>query len=91
MIPKKKKGQLGLGDTKDHKIPMQVPNRYVRGTVESVSGGRYHALATTDTGDVFAWGWNTCGELGRAILQVEWGEGGEILKNPRNIFYHPAK
>jgi hypothetical protein len=38
--------------------------------VVSVAGGRYHSLALTNDGEVWAWGWNNQGQIGDGTTQV---------------------
>ena len=56
-------GQLGNGGTGSSDVPVNVS--LPAGTkVTAVAVGALHSLALTSTGAVFAWGYNTDGELG---------------------------
>ena len=56
-------GQLGIaansGTTAANATPTQVP-----GTYTQLVAGRYHALALRADGTLWAWGWNSSGQLG---------------------------
>jgi alpha-tubulin suppressor-like RCC1 family protein len=58
-------GQLGIaansGTTAANPTPTQVP-----GTYTQLAAGRYHALALRADGTLWAWGWNSSGQLGNA-------------------------
>ncbi|MGP3957685.1 RCC1 domain-containing protein [Nonomuraea sp. 3N208] len=56
-------GQLGIGNTNDSVLPVEVP---LPGdvTLTAVEGGSAHSLALTSTGQLWSWGWNTYGQLG---------------------------
>ena len=60
-------GQLGNGTTTDSRIPVAV---VTTGTpmagkvVSQIAAGNAHALAMTDDGIVYTWGWNQYGQLG---------------------------
>jgi alpha-tubulin suppressor-like RCC1 family protein len=56
-------GQLGNGTTTDRLLPAGV--KLPAGTtVTQVRAGRFHSLALTSTGRVWAWGLNNLGQLG---------------------------
>jgi len=56
-------GELGDGTTTNSDVPVNV--KLPAGTkVTAVAAGGYYSLALTSTGAVFAWGFNTDGELG---------------------------
>lgn len=58
-----KYGQLGDGTTKNRRTPVQV--KLPKGTkVTAISTGCYHSLAITSTGKLYAWGYNSRGQLG---------------------------
>ena len=60
-------GQLGNGTTTNSRIPVAV---VTTGTplagkvVSQIAAGNAHALAMTDDGTVYTWGWNQYGQLG---------------------------
>jgi alpha-tubulin suppressor-like RCC1 family protein len=55
-------GQLGLGDTEDRLMPTKVPDLT---KVKAIAvGGCSHVLVLTESGEVYAWGWNGAGQLG---------------------------
>jgi len=54
-------GQLGVGDTKVQKRPVQVSKGK---TFKAVSAGGLHSLAIDNTGALWAWGRNRYGQLG---------------------------
>ena len=58
-----KYGVLGLGDTNDRNRPTKVNVAGVNGW-HSVSTESSHTLAITDTGVLYAWGYNENGQLG---------------------------
>ena len=56
-------GQLGLGDTKDRRVPTlveSIQNRFV----VSVDGGEEHSILLTQEGSVFSFGCGVYGQLG---------------------------
>ena len=56
-------GQLGLGDTKDRRIPTlgeSIQNRFV----VSIDGGEEHSILLTQEGSVFSFGCGVYGQLG---------------------------
>ena len=68
-------GQLGNGDTtrSDQPLPVEITSQFKLGPGEKIIdvqagrgsiGGTVHVLALTNTGRVFAWGINDCGQLG---------------------------
>ena len=60
-------GQLGNGTTTNSRIPVAV---VTTGTplagkiISQIAAGNAHALAMTDDGTVYTWGWNQYGQLG---------------------------
>lgn len=60
-------GQLGNGTTTNSRIPVAVVTTgtpMAGKTISQVAAGNAHALAMTDDGTVYAWGWNQYGQLG---------------------------
>ncbi len=55
-------GQLGLGDRDARNTPIQVEG--IPGKVKAVSAGGFHTMAITKDGQLFAFGYNTSGQLG---------------------------
>ncbi|GLJ08431.1 hypothetical protein SUGI_0088610 [Cryptomeria japonica] len=58
-------GALGLPFPGDAHVPTHVEG--LPGHVSSVTAGHYHSLAVTCDGEVWAWGRNEEGQLGRAL------------------------
>ena len=56
-------GQLGLGDTKDRRVPTLVESIQNR-IVVSVDGGEEHSILLTQEGSVFSFGCGVYGQLG---------------------------
>ena len=60
-------GQLGKNDATDAHIPaaVQTLGTPMAGkTISQIAAGNAHALAMTDDGTVYTWGWNQYGQLG---------------------------
>ncbi|MCL2379708.1 MAG: hypothetical protein FWC81_02835 [Coriobacteriia bacterium] len=58
-------GQLGLGDTDNRDIPVQVLDEEVSGNRWiSAAAGRTHSIGLRDDGTLWAWGTNNFGQLG---------------------------
>ncbi len=55
-------GQLGNGTTASSKTPVQVSS--LTSTVTAIAAGHDYSLALTSGGKIFAWGYNSDGELG---------------------------
>ncbi len=73
-------GQLGLGDYTPRATPVVVrgclendingnciTNFYDLKLV-SVASGAFHSMAVSDSGVLYAWGWNTKGQLGQGVV-----------------------
>ena len=60
-------GQLGDGTETNRNTPVQVKSAdgsdHIAG-VKDIAAGQYHTLALTNDGEVWAWGYNTSGQLG---------------------------
>ena len=56
-------GELGDGTTTSSDVPVKV-DLPAGAKVTAVAAGGYYSLALTSTGSVFAWGYNSDGELG---------------------------
>jgi uncharacterized repeat protein (TIGR02543 family) len=68
-------GQLGDGTTTNHTTPAKVQVQTTVGSgpglpsndpVLALAAGGYHSLAMTESGQVFAWGYNAKGQLGNS-------------------------
>ena len=60
-------GQLGNGTTMNSRIPVAVVTAgtpLAGKTISQIAAGNAHALAMTDDGTVYTWGWNQHGQLG---------------------------
>lgn len=57
-------GQLGLGDTEDRFFPCCVEALNDAGVMK-LAAGTFHSLAQTACSQVYSWGDNSCGQLGR--------------------------
>ncbi|WP_158520419.1 InlB B-repeat-containing protein [Bombiscardovia coagulans] len=57
-------GQIGNGNTATQTKPVQVAFPSNAGHITQISFGGFHALAADDRGQVWAWGWNSDGQLG---------------------------
>ena len=60
-------GQLGNGTTTNSRIPVAVATTgtpLAGKTISQIAAGNAHALAMTDDGTVYTWGWNQYGQLG---------------------------
>ncbi|KAG2457171.1 RCBT1 protein, partial [Polypterus senegalus] len=56
--------QLGNGTTNQGISPLQVSTNLVNKKVTEVACGSHHSMALTSDGEVFAWGYNNCGQVG---------------------------
>jgi alpha-tubulin suppressor-like RCC1 family protein len=91
-------GQLGDGTNDDSSTPVQVlapdaepedpesPDKYLQNII-AISAGDYHSMALDSDGNVWAWGYNSNGQLGdnttddtNTPVQVQ-GEEGGVLSN----------
>ena len=60
-------GQLGNGTTTNSRIPVAVATTgtpLAGKTISQIAAGNAHALAMTDDGAIYSWGWNQYGQLG---------------------------
>lgn len=62
-------GQLGDGSTVDRSVPISVAG--LPEPVTAVAAGSLHALALTESGSVYAWGYNGSGELGIGSYETQ--------------------
>uniref|UniRef100_A0A8C6UBI5 Regulator of chromosome condensation (RCC1) and BTB (POZ) domain containing protein 1 n=1 Tax=Neogobius melanostomus TaxID=47308 RepID=A0A8C6UBI5_9GOBI len=56
--------QLGNGSTNQGLSPVLVTANLTNKRVTQVCSGSHHSLALTHDGEVFAWGYNNCGQIG---------------------------
>uniref|UniRef100_A0A8C5LXT2 BTB domain-containing protein n=1 Tax=Leptobrachium leishanense TaxID=445787 RepID=A0A8C5LXT2_9ANUR len=56
--------QLGNGNTVQGASPMPVSVELMSKKVMQVACGSHHSMALTSEGEVFAWGYNNCGQVG---------------------------
>ncbi|XP_042162932.1 RCC1 and BTB domain-containing protein 1 isoform X5 [Oncorhynchus tshawytscha] len=56
--------QLGNGTTNQGVAPVLVSASLLNKRVTEVACGSHHSLALTNTGEVYAWGYNNCGQVG---------------------------
>ena len=58
-------GQLGNGSNSTQQLPVEVVNSAgALANITAISAGEYHSLALRNDGTVWAWGYNSDGELG---------------------------
>ncbi|KAA8587965.1 hypothetical protein FQN60_001159, partial [Etheostoma spectabile] len=56
--------QLGNGTTNQGVVPVLVSANLLNKKVTEVACGSHHSMALTDSGEVYAWGYNNCGQVG---------------------------
>ncbi|KAI9547078.1 RCC1 and BTB domain-containing protein 1 [Dissostichus eleginoides] len=56
--------QLGNGTTNQGAAPLLVSAILLNKKVTEVACGSHHSMALTDSGEVYAWGYNNCGQVG---------------------------
>ncbi|XP_044044063.1 RCC1 and BTB domain-containing protein 1 isoform X1 [Siniperca chuatsi] len=56
--------QLGNGSTNQGLSPVLVTANLQNKKVREVACGSHHSMALTEDGEVFAWGYNNCGQIG---------------------------
>ncbi|KAK5920658.1 hypothetical protein CgunFtcFv8_024445 [Champsocephalus gunnari] len=56
--------QLGNGTTNQGAAPLLVSANLLNKKVTEVACGSHHSMALTDSGEVYAWGYNNCGQVG---------------------------
>ncbi|KAJ0070220.1 hypothetical protein NL108_002540, partial [Boleophthalmus pectinirostris] len=56
--------QLGNGTTNQGVSPIVVSANLLNKKVTEVACGSHHSMALTDSGEVYAWGYNNCGQVG---------------------------
>ena len=64
------RGQLGHGRVDPETTP-QIVEALAGICIKEIAAGGWHSLALSDTGDVYAWGWNNQGQLGITCLPPE--------------------
>uniref|UniRef100_A0A672ZGY1 Regulator of chromosome condensation (RCC1) and BTB (POZ) domain containing protein 1 n=1 Tax=Sphaeramia orbicularis TaxID=375764 RepID=A0A672ZGY1_9TELE len=57
-------GQLGNGTTNQGMSPVLLSGNLLSKKVQEVACGSHHSMALTQDGEVFAWGYNNCGQIG---------------------------
>ena len=80
-------GALGLGavDLDVHAVPAPVPRPPGVNHWRAVAAGSYHCIAIDDHGDVYAWGSNFYGELGRGDAGSEPGLTPQRVQLPSDL------
>ncbi|GAB6022018.1 RCC1 domain-containing protein 1 [Chamberlinius hualienensis] len=62
------RGQLGHGDIESESSPRVI--ECLEGiVVKQIAAGGWHSAALTNSGDLYTWGWNESGQLGRPITR----------------------
>ncbi|XP_049584355.1 RCC1 and BTB domain-containing protein 1 isoform X1 [Syngnathus scovelli] len=56
--------QLGNGTTNQGLAPVLVTTNLLNKKVTEVACGSHHSMALTEFGEVYAWGYNNCGQVG---------------------------
>lgn len=56
--------QLGNGTTNQGVAPVLVSANLLNKKITEVACGSHHSMALTDSGEVYAWGYNNCGQVG---------------------------
>ncbi|KAK2856816.1 hypothetical protein Q5P01_005551 [Channa striata] len=56
--------QLGNGSTNQGMSPAMITSNLQNKKVKGVACGSHHSMALTHDGEVFAWGYNNCGQIG---------------------------
>ena len=64
-------GQLGVGDYGVYQTPQLLESLQDGSTLRQVAIGQSHTIALTDTGTVYAWGFQNSGKLGFGIRERE--------------------
>ena len=59
------KGQLGLGNLEDIFDGQKEIEALTGIRIMQISAGGWHSLALSEFGDIYAWGWNESGQLGK--------------------------
>jgi len=76
-------GTLGYGH---EKLEQAVPRRILSlKRVKQVAVGRFHSLALTDMGKIFAWGSTKNGKLGLKLEPTKEGEERKFVREPKHI------
>ncbi|PIK54230.1 putative RCC1 and BTB domain-containing protein 1 [Apostichopus japonicus] len=69
--------QLGNGSTTQGMVPCVISAGLNGSKVVQVSCGSHHTLVRTDRGEVYAWGYNNCGQVGSGATSN--------ISNPRRV------
>uniref|UniRef100_A0A1B6FAI1 BTB domain-containing protein n=1 Tax=Cuerna arida TaxID=1464854 RepID=A0A1B6FAI1_9HEMI len=59
--------ELGNGTTNQILTPTLVNTNLLGKAIIEVACGSHHSLALSSDGEVYAWGWNNCGQVGSAL------------------------
>lgn len=65
--------ELGNGSTAQSLVPTLLESSLASKVVVEVACGSHHTLALTSEGEVFAWGWNNCGQIGCGMTSNQSG------------------
>lgn len=65
--------ELGNGSTAQLLVPTLLESSLANKVVVEVACGSHHTLALTSEGEVFAWGWNNCGQIGCGMTSNQSG------------------
>jgi hypothetical protein len=61
-------GQIGCADNRECQLIPYLVQGFNGEKVEAIACGSYHSLALTESGHVFSWGLNDCGQLGYSSM-----------------------
>lgn len=57
------RGALGHGDVNSYEKPKLI-EALAGIKINDIAAGSFHSVAVSSFGDIYTWGWNTCGQLG---------------------------